>query len=500
MSKKVIIIGGGIAGLCAGSYLRMNGYQTHIFEMHSLPGGLCTSWQRKGYTVDFCIHWLVGSNPESSFYKLWNELIPMKKIPFIDHHEYIRVEDKDGNFISVSTDLDQFESAMLNISPQDKEPILEMTQAVRKLMQIDLPVEKTREVMGVTDKIKFGAKMMPFMPLLKKWSTITAADYASRFKHPLLQRTIKYLFAPDMVMLFILMTLGWFHKKYAGYPLIGGSLNFARLVEQRYLQLGGQISYNSTVSKIIVKDGIATGIQLENQQIHQADIVISAADGHATIFDMLEGKYIDDKISNYYENYKIFPSLLQVSLGVNKLFPNEPHTLFFPIDEPLIVDPQMTNNEICYQLYNYDSTLAPQGKTLITVLLPTYNYSYWIQLRQENPEQYRLEKERIANTIIDILDKKLGHIKDNLEMIDVSSPATLIRYTGNWKGSFEGWQLTPEVGLDHMDKTLPNLKNFYMIGQWVHPGGGLPTCVMSGRGVTQIICKQDKKEFETQSF
>ena len=56
--KKVIIIGAGIAGLSAASYLQRNGYDTEIFEAHSLPGGLCTSWKRVDYTFDYCI-----SNP-----------------------------------------------------------------------------------------------------------------------------------------------------------------------------------------------------------------------------------------------------------------------------------------------------------------------------------------------------------------------------------------------------------------------------------------------------
>ena len=46
--KSIIIIGAGFAGLAAGIYARMNGYNTQIFEMHDMPGGLCTSWKRKG--------------------------------------------------------------------------------------------------------------------------------------------------------------------------------------------------------------------------------------------------------------------------------------------------------------------------------------------------------------------------------------------------------------------------------------------------------------------
>jgi len=61
MVKSIIIVGGGIGGLSAGCYAQMNSYRTQIFEMNDKPGGLCTAWQRKGYTIDGCLCWLVGS-------------------------------------------------------------------------------------------------------------------------------------------------------------------------------------------------------------------------------------------------------------------------------------------------------------------------------------------------------------------------------------------------------------------------------------------------------
>ncbi|HUU64217.1 MAG TPA: NAD(P)-binding protein [Dehalococcoidia bacterium] len=60
MEKSIIIIGAGIAGMAAGCYGQMNGYRSRIFEMHDKLGGLCTAWERKGYTIDGCLHWLVG--------------------------------------------------------------------------------------------------------------------------------------------------------------------------------------------------------------------------------------------------------------------------------------------------------------------------------------------------------------------------------------------------------------------------------------------------------
>jgi len=73
MSKSIIVIGAAIAGLSTGCYGQMNGYRTQIFEMHDKPGGVCTSWKRKGYTIDGCIHWLVGFNQDSSFHHIWEE-------------------------------------------------------------------------------------------------------------------------------------------------------------------------------------------------------------------------------------------------------------------------------------------------------------------------------------------------------------------------------------------------------------------------------------------
>jgi len=47
--RSIVIIGAGIAGLSTGCYAQINGYDTTILEMHDKPGGMCTSWTRKGY-------------------------------------------------------------------------------------------------------------------------------------------------------------------------------------------------------------------------------------------------------------------------------------------------------------------------------------------------------------------------------------------------------------------------------------------------------------------
>lgn len=337
------------------------------------------------------------------------------------------------------------------------------------------------------------------MRTFKKWVSLSAAEYAGRCKNSLLRRTFEAMFVPEMAMLFLIMTIVWMHKKSAGYP-IGGSLKFSRLIENKYNELGGKIRYNSRVKEIITGNKKAKALVLENGEIHEADILISAADGHDTIFNMLAGKFIDEKTKDFYDNYDTFSSIVQVSLGVNRTFADFPQTLVFQLEEPLIIDEESTTDEIEVRIFNFDPTLAPQGKTVITTLFATYNYSYWQDLRNKDKKKYKKEKDRIADQVIEILEKKFGNIKSRVEVIDVATPATVIRYTNNWKGSFEGWILSPKMGLKQMKKVLPGLNNFYLAGHWVEPGGGLPAALVSGRNVAQIICKKDKKKFTTTSY
>lgn len=494
--KKVNIVGAGIAGLSVGCYLQMNGYDTQIFEMHSLPGGVCTSWTRKGYTIDNCIHWLVGSSPSDSFYYLWNELVDMKSMKFVDPEEWIRIETPDGRYMRVFANIDRLEQEMLEKAPADEGLIRPFTSAARRFVKFQTPIEKAPETYGPVDGLRMMLGVLPFLRQLKKWSSIPAQQYADRCSDPLLRRTFKSMFIPETIVLFLIMTVVWMHKRSAGYP-IGGSLKFARQVEKRYLELGGRNNYNSKVARISVKNDAATGIVLDNGEEHASDIVVSAADGYSTIFDMLGGRYVDSKVKDYYDNYETFPSYLMVSFGIARAFDNEPNTVILALEQPLTIDRGPKCEQVTVRIFSFDPTLAPEGKTVITATIATREHDYWDNLKRTDPEQYKAEKDRIAGEVLEVLEKRFGDIRSKVEMTDVSTPSTFMRYTNNWKGSFEGWLMTPRVGFGSLRKTLPGLEDFYMAGHWVEPGGGLPAVLMSGRNVAQIICKKDKKKFTT---
>ncbi|MFC2121338.1 phytoene desaturase family protein [Bacteroidota bacterium] len=491
--KSIIIIGAGMAGLSAGCYARMNGYQSRIFELHNIPGGLCTSWKRKEYTIDGCIHWLVGSR-SGMFNQFYKELGAVQDRQMVDNEEFIRVEGDEGKTLIVYTDIDRLEQHLKELSPADADVIEEFCSAVRLLGQHELPIKRPRELMGLFDLLKM-ANMRQWVQTVQKYGKISIQAFSSRFKDPFLRKAFPLTFEdmPNFSVLAVMVTLADLHKKNAGIP-IGGSLEFARAIEKRYMDLGGEIHYKSRVEKVVIENNRAVGIRLTDGTEHRADIVISAADGHSTIFDMLEGKYIDDSINNYYNEWPIYGPCIQISLGVARDFSNQPHRIIMPFEEAINIG-KKTHNWASLRHYCYDPGLAPAGKSVVIVSFMSVKYEYWKKLYEDTPS-YKSEKKNLADAVINQLEKRFPGIKAEIEVVDVATPMTYERYTGNWQGSYMGWRDTPVTMGKSMGRTLPGLKRFYMAGQWVYPGGGIPGSVMSGRHLMQIICNKDSKRFK----
>ena len=496
--KSILIIGAGIAGLTAGCYGRMNGYRTQIFEAHNKPGGLCTAWKRQEYTFDGCIHWLVGSGTGNSLHRVWEELGAVQGRRIVDHEEFSRIEGPGGKSLIVYTDIDRLEQHMKELSPADSGVIDELCNALRTFARFDMPLDTPQ---GLLAGIKMFFKMLPLIRAMKKYGKISMQDFATRFSDPFLRESFTASFdvgEPDFPAAWILMNLAWMHNRDAGYP-IGGSLEFSRAIERRYLDLGGEIHYKSPVEKVLVENDRAVGVRLADGTEHRADIVVSAADGRTTIFDMLEGAYVNDEIRAYYDEWRVYGPVIQVSLGVARDLSDEPHSVIYPLEEPVTVGGEV-QNRVSIRHYCYDPTMAPSGKSVVIALLRS-NYGYWRNLLQEQGS-YAGEKESVADVVIAQLEKRFPGIAEQIEAVDVATPLTYERYTGNWQGSYQGWMDTTEnVGMmmrGGMSKTLPGLANFYMVGQWVYPGGGLPGAGMSGRGGVQLICKEDERPFVTQ--
>ena len=486
----------------------------------------------------------------------------IEKLTFINPEEFVRIESQDGDSLTIYTHVDRLEAELLRRAPQDAAAIRDFTRSVRTLGKFRMLDPSG----GLADNWLNMLRDLPIFPLLSKLSKMSGEEYGSRFSDPLLKSFFSTGDIGKMSAIAMILSLAWMNSGNAGY-CIGGSQALIRLIEEKIASLGGKIRFKSKVDRILVGYDTAVGVQLAGGENIMADWVISAADGHATIFDLLGGRYLDAAIRKTYDERELFASYLQVSLGVALDLREQPAMLSRFLESPLVVDPgtelrnlsfrifhfdptfapagktavtsilpdarlrvlersapqrprrlpcaeapsrrrghrgprkarawrSWSDRDGRFRIFHFDPTFAPAGKTAVTSILPTRNFEYWNDLRHNDPAAYHAQKHRVADAVIAVLEKRLPGVRGAIEVVDVSTPATVFRYTANWKGTMEGWLVEPGAGFRPLPNTLPGLKQFMMVGQWVMPGGGLPSGPITARPAVKAICRHDHVPFD----
>jgi len=492
--KSVIVIGAGIAGLSTGCYARMNGYDVQIFEKHDKPGGMCTSWVRKGYTFDYCIHNLIGSSATAKAHRYWAELGALSGTEVLTFGEMVQLEDQKGNRVDIVSDVDALERRLIERAPADADLVREYVGVLRKLRKV--------EVMALMLDMKplDQLSLLPKLGLFKKLGSITASQFSDKFQDEFLRRSFRYV-QYGISEIPMIAHVGMFAAVLSGdggWPQ-GGSLTLSRNIEKRYLELGGKIAYKSKVQKVLVENGMATGVRLIDGSEHRADVVISAADGYSTVYTMLEGRYLNDTIRSYYNEWvsKDQDFGLEVFLGVARDLEQEPHALCILLDEPIVIE-GVKVPKLDVEVLSSATGVAPNGKGVIKVVFKS-GYDYWKGLRDKGKEEYYAEKERIVEQVLRELEKRFPGLRGQVEAKDVITPVTTERYLGAYRG-LQAWPSKVEMSTlmkEGLSTTLPGLEGFYMVGQYAQGTIGLTTVAAAGRKLVKRLCKEDGKKFQT---
>jgi phytoene dehydrogenase-like protein len=490
--RSIVVVGGGIAGLAAGCYGRLEGYETTVLEQGAGPGGLATCWTRGGYTVNGGLALVAGTGPGTAFEKLWRDLgvVPGLKVVCCDR--LITVEGGNGRELRFHADLDRLRDHLLELAPDDRASIEGFIGAARVFLKHALPVDKAMELLTPAEKVRLLVKSFPLLRMLGSWKKVTVGEFSRRLKDPFLREAffeLRALFSADLPMAVLAMFAAVLHRKAGGYP-VGGAAALAAAVELRFRELGGEVRYGSRVIRVVVENGRAAGVRLADGSVVRADAVVSAIDGRSALFELLEGRFVGRRLRRIYASFPVGPAPVMVALGVAREFPDLPRASFghvFRLEEPVA----LAGSRVAWlrpMVYNFDPTLAPPGRTLVRVVV-TSDYDYWSGL---SADRYREEKERTADLVVSLLERRFPGLGAQVETRDVATPLTLERYTGNWRGSALGWDLTPRTFMARIPKTLPGLRSFAMAGHWVVGGGGVTFAALSGRDAVQILRSRDR--------
>lgn len=481
MSKKVLIIGAGLTGLSTGIYLQKQGVRTEIFEISGQAGGMCTAWERKGYRFDGCIEWMVGTKPDTPFYDLYREVHALDKDTVIYNAESIKTQ-INGTTYEIPMSLIPFKSFLLSIAPEDSSQIESFCQDIEAMISTKMPPGAPTGFLEFLDMIK---NSRGFLKLVRKYSGITVSQYVESFSNPAIKAILFHLMPPQYSFFVLVLMLGTRMSGNAGYPM-GGAYDVIARMEKLYSDLGGKINFSSRVDKIIVNGGKANALEVKGL-VHQADAIVAACDMYDVLKNMLGGEYRHRQLDTLLESAELFSPLLLVSFGLNRKF-NLPFSQYFECPEGI----RINSEEVCHFLnlrsFEFDPAAAPENCSSVMVLINT-TLDYWRDLRKNNTDTYRTKKEELANEVADALDKRIPGFKDAIEVIDVATPATYIRYANLYKGSWEGFAPTPSSLKYNIKNTVDGIKGLYLCGQWTTVGGGICSAIQSGKSASTSVKK-----------
>ncbi len=493
--KKVLIIGGGIAGLTAGIYALQSGFEAEILESHSIAGGFCTSWKRKGYLFEGGMHWLVGSSSAAPLNKLWREVGALNENTAIHNRDPFMTYVDGEKQICLYRDPARLRAHLLEIAPQDAAAIDMLVSDIKKFTKLSMPIT---DIKGVKVKyrstpplsIMFG--MMGSLSRMKQLNSMTVGEYTSRFSHKGLRELLETVVGTtDFSANSIIFTLSGLAAGDSGYPE-GGSLRMAQNMADRFTALGGTIRYNTRVEKIAVENGRATGVFAGG--FTPADAVIVTQDTLSAIDSLFETP-LDESWTKELRAEATPITCTFVSLGIEANLGALPENMLLPLARPLEL---AGSAHQALGLNNYASFkgYAPDGCTAATAVLMGDSYDYWLAARQDG--SYAQKKQRLADDIIAAIAELIPDTAGRVVISDVATPLTYNRYCGSFRGSWMS-VLKPNAKRQQYPQVSESVAGLYFAGQRTMLPGGMPSAAATGRSAVQYLCRDNGSVFQSEA-
>ena len=488
-----VIIGSGLGGLtCAAAFARQ-GFKPLVLEQHYVPGGYATTFKRKDFVFDVSLHsTTVGER--NGIHNLIPGFPEITEVEFVPHPNLYRVIYPDYDIRVPQKNLDGYITILTGYFPDEKEGI---TALFEDMKGVAGDINKISAARGKVDMSKF-----PFeFPYLYKSSSKTWGEMIdARIKNPKLKAVISTLWGyyglpPSKLasIYYALPTIGYLQE--GGYYPKGKSQIISNALVKFIEGQGGMVKLKSGVEKILVKEQTAYGVKTTDGKEYQGKVVISNANAYDTFHKMLdEGEYLKDYLTKM-ENFSVSFSSFQIFLGlkndlIGKLGIKDTEIFYETGYDPeegyrSALNADVENSGFGLTLYdNLYPGYSPEGKNTLNILV-LQGYDHWKKYEadyfKDEKTAYRNEKERMADILIKQVEKTLlPGLSNAIEVKEIGTPLTNVRYTGNYRGAIYGWDQTLDnSGINRLPHNTP-IKNLYLAGAWTRPGHGYSGVIWSG--------------------
>ncbi|HEY9152789.1 MAG TPA: NAD(P)/FAD-dependent oxidoreductase [Anaerolineales bacterium] len=480
----VIVIGSGIGGLSAAALLAKRGLKVAVFEQHYLPGGYCTSWERRvrptnstpdskerwKYIFDAGVHDISGLSERGGIRSLLRMLDIENAIEWkLNEQEYFIGE----THFKVPHDADEFICQLGERFPSEAEAIRKFFDEVQHILrEMYADIEKTGGAPRSPDTIEHLLAYPTTHPHAYKW-----------MDKPFVEMLDEYFIEPRVKDLLAALTgylsddpqsltvgsmapiLGYYFS--GGYYPVGGSQSLPNALVDVIEKHDGKVFLRTSVQRIIVEKDRAVGVELKNEQIHRAKAILSNADTDKTFLELVGRDYLPSDFAKRIESLKPSTSAFIVFLGLDMVPNIAPITM---LDDIGIMIPS-----------KLDSSLAPAGHASVTLLklLPETDFAKW----DRKSLGYSQRKHQFADAMIASAEEIIPGLRQHITYRQEGSPATFARYAWTTNGSIYG----PATGQKRLTIKTP-VKNLYITGSGVM-GGGVEAAAIAGIHAANEIYK-----------
>ena len=493
-SWDAVIIGAGLGGLsCAAAFARQ-GFKALVIEQHTVPGGYATTFRRPGgFIFDASLH-STSVGERNGLANLIEGFPEISDIEFVPHKVLYRAIFPEHDIRVPHKNIDDYIKLLVDKFPDEKAGIEALFQTMSGLVS---DLNKYQSAGGQVNMANFPNEFpYLFRCFNRTWGTVLD----SHIKDPKLKGVISGLWGyfglpPSKLASFyyILPLMGYLRS--GGYYPIGGSQRISDALRRFIEERGGKVLLRTKVEKILVKDHAAYGVRTADGAEYLGRAIVSNANAYDTVHKMMDEA---DFLKAYLARMDTFTTSLssfQVFLGLKKDLITEVGITDTEIFYETGYDPeegcrQALNAEVekgGYGLTLYDNLYkgdSPEGKNTLNIMT-LQGYDSWKKYEADyfagKKDAYRTEKERMAGIMIKKVEETLlPGLSRAIEVMEVATPLTNVRYTSNYRGAIYGWDQTVE---NSEPRRLPHktpIGNLFLAGAWTRPGGGYGAVIPSG--------------------
>ncbi len=482
---KVGIIGAGIGGIATAIRMASRGHQVHVVEANSYPGGKLSELHINGYRFD--------AGP--SLFTMPNYVEELFKVAGIDikkHFEYERLDIicnyfwEDQTRLTAFADAQQFAQEVEKQLDVSKKVVLKALASSEKKYQLtgktflEYPLQKAST--WLTKDVAKALVQLPSLDIFKTMHQVNERD----LKHPklvqLFDRYATYNGSNPYKAPGILNIIPHYEYHFGAYFPKGGMYAITTALVNLAKQKGVQFLFNKRVNKIVVENRTASGIEIDGQRI-DFDLVVSNMD----VFHSFKKLLVDQQQPERILNQQKSTSALIFYWGIKQQFPElDLHNIFFSedyktefehLEKGSIYDDPTVYINISQKHQTSD---APNNcENWFTMINVPYNSGQdWDSLIQEARKNILTKVSRILKTDIEPL----------IACQAILDPRSIEQKTSSHLGALYGTSSNDRMAAFLRHPNFSNkIKNLYFCGGSVHPGGGVPLCLLSAKIIDQLV-------------